>query len=122
MALSVAERQARRREKLKAKGKTLFQAWVTPAQAARIRALLEGAGVTYHAPAQPVTYHAPAPPRRKRRRPIDPVREQNRALFEAHEIEIRRRLASGQKPSRIVAWLNDLGFIGTGATLNGFLK
>jgi hypothetical protein len=79
--------------------------------------------VTYHAPAQPVTYHAPTPPRRKRRRrPIDPVQEKNRELFEAHQTEIRRRLAAGQKPSQLAAWLTDLGFVGTGAALNRFLK
>lgn len=57
MALSAAERQAKRRAKLKTKGKVLFQAWVTQAQAESIRALLGD-----------VTYHAPGPSRRKRRK------------------------------------------------------
>lgn len=122
MTLSAAERQARRRENLKAKGKVFFQAWVTTVQAEQIKALLDGTGVTYHAPAQPVTYHVPKSPRRKRRRPIDPVQEKNRELFETHQAEIRRQLAAGAKPSRLVAWLNNFGFVGTGATLNGFLK
>ncbi len=76
MALSDAERQARRREKLKAKGKVLFQAWVTSAQSKQITALLDGAGVTYHTP--------PVPLRRKRRRSIDPVFWENRRIVAAY--------------------------------------
>ena len=110
MAFSAAERQAKRRAKLKTKGKVLFQAWVTKAQATRIRVML--ASVTYHAP-------PPAPSRRKRRKP-DPVQEKNREVFEARQAEIRSRLAAGEKPNQIAAWLNTFGFIGTGATVNGF--
>ena len=110
MALSAAERQAKRRAKLKTKGKVLFQAWVTQAQAERIRALLGD-----------VTYHAPAPSRRKRRK-LDPVQEKNREIFEARQAEIRARLATGEKPTQIAGWLNTLGFVGTGATVNGFFN
>lgn len=111
MPLSAAERQAKRRAKLKTKGKVLFQAWVTQAQAKRIKALLDGA----------VTYHAPAPSRRKRRK-LDPVAESNREIFKARQAEIRARLATGEKPTQIAAWLASFGFHGSGATLNGFLK
>lgn len=113
MTLTPAERQARRREKLRAKGRVLFQAWVTPAQAKRIKALLDGADVTYH---------APAPRRRKRLRLADPVAEKNLQIYEARHAEIHLRLRAGEKPRRIAAWLNTLGFAGTGATLNTFLK
>jgi hypothetical protein len=110
MPLSAAERQAKRRAKLKTKGKVLFQAWVTQAQAERLRALLSD-----------VTYHPPAPSRRKRRK-VDPVQEKNRGIFEARQAEIRARLATGEKPTQIARWLNTLGFVGTGATVNGFFN
>ena len=88
----------------------MFQAWVTQAQAERIRAVL-GA----------VTYPAPAPSRRKRRK-LDPVQEKNREIFEARQAEIRARLAAGEKPTQIAGWLHTLGFVGTGATVNGFFN
>lgn len=109
MPLSAAERQAKRRAKLKAKGRVLIHQWVTRAEAERIKALLGGAAA----------YHAPAPPRRKRRK-LDPVAESNRKIFEARQAEIRERLATGEKPTQIALWLNTLGFVGTGATVNGF--
>jgi hypothetical protein len=43
-------------------------------------------------------------------------------LWETHRTEITRRYAAGQKPSQIAAWLNTLGFTGSGATINGYLK
>ncbi|MEP6879709.1 MAG: hypothetical protein ABI865_12770, partial [Nitrosospira sp.] len=46
----------------------------------------------------------------------------NDELWETHRTEITRRYAAGQKPSQIAAWLNTLGFTGSGATLNGYLK
>ncbi|MDQ3565337.1 MAG: hypothetical protein M3436_14805 [Pseudomonadota bacterium] len=74
MPLSAAERQAKRRAKLRSKGWVLLQAWVTQAQAKRIRALLGD-----------VTYHVPAP--RRKRRKLDPVQEKNREIFEARQSE-----------------------------------
>ncbi|MDQ3565043.1 MAG: hypothetical protein M3436_13185 [Pseudomonadota bacterium] len=111
MALSAAERQANRRAKLRGLGNVLVHVWVTPKHAERIKALLDG----------DVTHHAPAPSRRKRRK-LDPVQEKNREIFEARQVEIRARIKAGEKPSAIAAWLNTLGFVGTGATLNGFLR
>ncbi len=59
-------------------------------------------------------------PHRKRRR-CDLVKEKNREIFEARQAEIPARLAAGDKPTQIAGWLNSLGFVGTGATVNGFL-
>lgn len=39
----------------------------------------------------------------------------------AHRAEIEAMRVSGKKPSEIAAWLNQFGFEGTGATLNGVL-
>ena len=49
------------------------------------------------------------------------MKEKNREIFEARQAEIRARLAAGEKPTQIAGWLNTLGFVGTGATVNGFL-
>ena len=49
------------------------------------------------------------------------MKEKNREIFEARQAEIRARLAAGDKPTQIAGWLNSLGFVGTGATVNGFL-
>jgi len=116
-----AERQARYRERQRSAGMRGFLVSATPEQAERIRAFLRG-GVLPVTSNGAVTYHAPASqPLRRKRRKLDPVQEKNREIFEAHRAEIRRRLASGKKPSAIAAWLNCLGFVGTGAMLNGFL-
>lgn len=120
MVLTNAEKQARYRARKRAEGMTKLPAYATPEQAAQIRAYLRG-GVLPVTRNGTVTYHAPAPSRRKRRK-LDPVQEKNRQIFDAHRAEIRRRLSAGKKPSAIAAWLNTLGFVGTGATLNGFLK
>ena len=83
----------------------MFQAWVTQAEAERIRALLGD---------EPITRQHPA---RRKRRKIDPVQEKNREIFEARPVDIRARLATGAKPTQIAGWLHTVGFVGTGATV-----
>lgn len=121
MTLSAAERQTRRREKLKAAGKILFQMWVSQDEAVRLKAVLAGGNVTYHALPPSPTFRTARPAKRKRRR-IDPVQEKNLEIFERNIAKINSRLAGGKKPSEVAAWLNSLGFVGSGATLNGLLK
>lgn len=121
MTLSQAERQTRRREKLKAAGKILFQAWVSQDEAVRLKAMLDGGIVTYHAPPSSPAFRTAKPAKRKRRR-VDPVQEKNREIFERNIAKIRSRLTGGKKASEVAAWLNSLGFVGSGATLNGLLK
>ena len=41
---------------------------------------------------------------------------------DARYTEITRRYAAGQEPSQIAAWLNTLGFTGSGVTPNGYIK
>ena len=43
-------------------------------------------------------------------------------VWETHRTEITRRYAAGQIASPIAAWLATLGFIGSGATLNGYIR
>ena len=43
------------------------------------------------------------------------------AIVASHRSEIDAMREGGKKPSEIAAWLNQFGFAGTGATLNGIL-
>jgi len=43
-------------------------------------------------------------------------------VWETHRTGITRRYTAGQKPSVVAAWLNTLGFIGSGATPNGYIR
>lgn len=54
-------------------------------------------------------------------RKVDPVQKKNREIFEMHQADIRARLAAGEKATQIAGWLNTVGFVGTDATVNGFL-
>ena len=49
---------------------------------------------------------------------VTSLEEINRVLAEG---EGERAKTTGKKTSAIAAWLNTLGFVGTGATVNGFL-
>jgi hypothetical protein len=59
---------------------------------------------------------------KKKRDTREALRIRNDVLWEAHQAEIKAWRAAGQKPSEIAAWLNTLGFTGSGGTLNGYLK
>ncbi len=115
-----SQRQAAFKAKVRRSGKKQIAIWVDPAQEAAIVAFLAGTD------ALPVTAPAPRvshPPRiRKRRDTREAWQIKNDELWETHRTEITRRYAAGQKPSQIAAWLNTLGFTGSGATLNGYLK
>lgn len=65
MALTNAEKQQRRRERLRARGWVHVQGWVTPAQAEAIRAIMQDRPVAYKPEEQPVTDHQPAAPEPK---------------------------------------------------------
>lgn len=48
MALTAAEKQHKRRERLKARGLVHVQGWVTPEQAGAIRAIMQGLPTVFH--------------------------------------------------------------------------
>lgn len=94
--------------------------WIDPAQQAAITAYLAGT--------QKLLVTTPRPkvdrPRKiqKKRGLCEAWQLKNDAVWEAHRTEITQRYVAGQKPTEIAAWLNALGFVGSGATLNGYIK
>ncbi|MEP7371200.1 MAG: hypothetical protein ABI659_03130 [Nitrosospira sp.] len=115
-----AQRQATFKAKMRQAGKKQIAIWVDPAQQAAITAFLAGTGeLPVTAPPLRVIH----PPRiRKKRDTREAWQIKNDTVWGAHRTEITRRYAAGQKPSQIAAWLNALGFVGSGATLNGYIK
>jgi hypothetical protein len=103
-----AERQAAFKAKMRQAGKKQIAIWVDPAQQAAI-VTVSSLSVTHS-------------PQIKKRDAREAWQIKNDELWETHRTEITRRYAAGQKPSQIAAWLNTLGFTGSGATLNGYLK
>jgi hypothetical protein len=101
--------------------------WVDPQQEAAITAFLAGAAplqVTFGPPPpdRPVRLSTSSRKSRKKRDTREPWQIRNDELWETHHAEIRAKRAAGQKPSEIAAWLNTLGFTGSGGTLNGYLN
>jgi hypothetical protein len=124
---SNAQRQAAFKARMRQAGKKQIAIWVDPRQEAAINAFLAGAASLPVTPVPPLPdrpVRLPAPPRklRKKRDTREPWQIRNDELWETHHAEIRAKRAAGQKPSEIAAWLNELGFTGTGGTLNGYLN
>ena len=119
-----AERQAAFKAKMRRAGKKQIAIWVDPAQEAAIAAFLAGTDPLPVISSPSRSLRLPASPgkARKKRDTREAWRIRNDELWEAHQAEIRTRREAGQKPSEIAAWLNTLGFTGSGATLNGYLK
>lgn len=118
-----AQRQAVFKAKMRQAGKKQMTIWADPGQQAAIMAFLAGTGLlpVMTLPSRPV--RLPAASRGKKKRDTREAWQiKNDELWETHRTEITRRYAAGQKPSQIAAWLNTLGFTGSGATLNGYLK
>jgi hypothetical protein len=118
-----AQRQAAFKAKMRQAGKKQMTIWADPEQQAAIMAFLAGTGSlpVMTLPSRPV--RLPAASRgRKKRDTREAWQKKNDELWETHRTEITRYYAAGQKPSQIAAWLNTLGFTGSGATLNGYLK
>lgn len=104
-------------------GKNQLLVWVDPAQRAAILAFLaEGAFPVANPPSRPVRLPASQGKTRKKRDAREAWQIRNDELWALHQAEIRRRHAAGEKPSEIAAWFNTLGFTGSGATLNGYLR
>ncbi len=114
------ERQAAFKAKMRQAGKKQIAIWVDPAEQAAILAFLVGAGEL--SVKTPLLRVAHSPRIRKKRDTREARQKNNDELWEAHRTEITQRYAAGQKPSQIATWLNTLGFTGSGATLNGYLK
>ncbi|MEO6563092.1 MAG: hypothetical protein ABIN99_08620 [Nitrosospira sp.] len=115
-----AQRQATFKAKMRQAGKKQIAIWVDPAQQAAIVAFLAGTG---ELPVTASSLSVTHPPQIKKKRDAREAWQiKNDELWETHRTEITRRYAAGQKPSQIAAWLNTLGFTGSGATLNGYLK
>lgn len=118
-----AQRQATFRKKMQQAGKNQLLVWVDPAQRAAILAFLaEGAFPVANPPSRPVRLPASQGKTRKKRDAREAWQIRNDELWALHQAEIRRRHAAGEKPSEIAAWFNTLGFTGSGATLNGYLR
>lgn len=119
-----AQRQAAFKSKMRQAGKKQTAIWVDPEQEAAITAFLGGKGLLPVTPAPSRPIRLPASPgrARKKRDNREAWQIRNDALWEAYQTEIRARREAGQKPSEIAAWLNTLGFTGSGGTLNGYLK
>jgi len=100
-------------------GKKQIAIWVDPAQQAAIMAFLAGTGELPVTTSRLKVVH---PPRIKKKRDTPEWKIKNDELWEARRTEIMRRLTAGQKPSEIAVWFNTLGFTGSGATLNGYIK
>ncbi|MDQ2694152.1 MAG: hypothetical protein M3Z21_02015 [Pseudomonadota bacterium] len=95
MALSDAEKQRRRRDRLKDKGFVHVQGWVMPAQAEAIKAIMQNKSVTYRAEGQTVIYHQPLAPE------PEPAHEQPASTKQARAGPGRRTTSgSGGKKSR----------------------
>ncbi len=121
MGMTNTEKQSAWRARKQAMGLVHFQAWVTPEQAPAIRELLAGK-VTSNRQTPEVIYNQPVPGKGKRRRKLEnPVSEKNAQIIEAHRAEILARREAGEKPTETAEWLQQFGFVGTGATLNGFM-
>jgi hypothetical protein len=122
-----AQRQAAFKARMRQAGKKQIAIWVDPQQEATITAFLAGVAPLPVTP-EPLQHdrpiHLATSPRkpRKKRDPREPWQIRNNELWEAHHVEIRERRAAGQKSSEIAAWLNTLGFTGSGATLNSYLN
>lgn len=115
-----AERQAAFKAKMRQAGKKQIAIWVDPAQQAAIVAFLAGTGeLPVMRPQLKVTH---SPRIRKKRDTREAWQIRNDELWEMYRTEITQRYVVGQKPSQIAVWLNTLGFTGSGATLNGYLK
>jgi 23S rRNA G2445 N2-methylase RlmL len=115
-----AERQAAFKAKMRQAGKKQIAIWVDPAQQAAIVAFLAGTG---ELPVTASSLSVTHPPQIKKKRDTREAWQiKNDELWETHRTEFTRRYAAGQKPSQIAAWLNTLGFTGSGATLNGYIK
>ena len=115
-----AERQSAYKAKMRQTGKKQIAVWVDPAQQAAIMAFLAGTGELPVTTSRLKVVH---PPRIKKKRDARETWQiKNDELWEAHRTEIKRRLTAGEKPSEIAAWFNTLGFTGSGATLNGYIK
>jgi hypothetical protein len=122
-----AQRQAAFKARMRQAGKKQIAIWVDPQQEAAITAFLANA-MPLPVTAEPLRHDRPirlaALPRkpRKKRDAREPWQIRNDELWEAHHVEIREKRSAGQKSSEIAAWLNTLGFTGSGATLNGYLN
>lgn len=46
----------------------------------------------------------------------------NQAVVDTYRVQIQEMRSAGSKPSKIAEWLQQFGFSGTGATLNGYLR
>ncbi len=115
-----AQRQAAFKEKMRQAGKKQITIWVDPEQQAVITALLAGMEKLLVTTLRP---KIDLPRKIKKKRDTREVWQiKNDAVWEAHRTEITQRYAAGHKPSVIAAWLNTLGFVGSGATLNGYIK
>ena len=114
------ERQATFKAKMRQAGKKQITVWVDPAQQTAITAYLAGTEKLL------VTTPPPKidPPRKiKKKRDLREAWQiKNDEVWEAHRTEITQRYVAGQKPTEIAAWLHALGFVGSGATLNGYIK
>lgn len=118
-----AERQAAFKAKMRQAGKKQMTIWADPEQLAAIMAFLAGTDSLPVMTLPSRRVPLPAASRgRKKRDTREAWQIKNDELWETHRTEITRRYAAGQKPSQIAAWLNTLGFTGSGATLNGYLK
>ncbi|GAB1720383.1 MAG: hypothetical protein NTAFB09_21140 [Nitrosospira sp.] len=122
-----AQRQAAFKARMRQAGKKQIAIWVDPQQEAAITAFLAGATplpVTPEPsrPGRPIRLPVASRNPRKKRDTREPWQIRNDELWETHHADIRARRAAGQKPSEIAAWLNTLGFTGSGGTLNGYLN
>lgn len=115
-----AERQSVYKAKMRSSGKRQIAIWVDPAQHAAIMAFLSGTGKLRVTPPQSKAVHPPKLKKKRDRREAWQIK--NDELWEMHRAAIKQRHAAGQKPSAIAIWLNTLGFTGSGATLNGYIK
>ncbi len=122
MPLTNAEKQAALRARRTRAGLVLFQAWVTPEQAARLKAVISNPTMPPPDPVGLDPMSLPVVKPSRRRRKPDPVAENNRNLILQHKEAIMARLRAGEKPTQIAQWLQTQGFVGTGATFNGFWR
>lgn len=123
-----AEIQAAFKAKMRQAGKQQIAIWVTPEQKAAIKVYLEsGDRLLVMTPPVPLLPFPSSPiisgkAKKKKRDTREAWQIRNDELWQAHRDEVRRRIAMGQKPSEVATWLNTLGFTGSGATLNGYIK